>query len=55
MTQVPPIGETRAAVLREYNANDIDLKNSIAYADSTSDLPMLKLLDFPSQLIQRRN
>ena len=48
MTQVPPIGETRAAVLREYaNANDIDLKNSIAYADSTSDLPMLEAVGFP--------
>ena len=48
MTQVPPIGETRAAVLREYaNSNDIDLKNSIAYADSTSDLPMLEAVGFP--------
>ena len=48
MTQVPPIGETRAAVLREYaKANDIDLKNSIAYADSTSDLPMLEAVGFP--------
>ncbi|MEE2682354.1 MAG: HAD-IB family hydrolase [Actinomycetota bacterium] len=48
MTQVPPIGETRAAVLREYaESQSIDLAESIAYADSTSDLPMLEAVGFP--------
>ncbi|MBT96173.1 MAG: HAD-IB family hydrolase [Acidimicrobiaceae bacterium] len=48
MTQVPPIGETRAAVLRDYaQKNNLDLKESIAYADSTSDLPMLEAVGFP--------
>tara|TARA_X000001036_G_scaffold440003_1_gene493629 strand:- start:2284 stop:4599 length:2316 start_codon:yes stop_codon:yes gene_type:complete len=48
MNQVPPIGETRAAVLREYaDRNGIDLSQSVAYADSTSDLPMLETVGFP--------
>jgi HAD superfamily hydrolase (TIGR01490 family) len=48
MSQVPPIGETRAAVLREYAENhEIDLSESVAYADSTSDLPMLEAVGFP--------
>ena len=48
MNQVPPIGETRAAVLRDFaEKHDIDLAESIAYADSTSDLPMLEAVGFP--------
>ncbi|MEC7115972.1 MAG: HAD-IB family hydrolase, partial [Actinomycetota bacterium] len=48
MTHVPPIGETRAAALRSYaDENNLDLKESIAYADSTSDLPMLEAVGFP--------
>ncbi|MEG3586061.1 MAG: HAD-IB family hydrolase [Actinomycetota bacterium] len=48
MNQVPPIGETRAAVLRDYaDKHNIDLAESIAYADSTSDLPMLEAVGFP--------
>ena len=48
MTHVPPIGETRAASLRTYaDENNLDLKESIAYADSTSDLPMLEAVGFP--------
>ena len=48
MQQVPPIGETRAAVLRRFaDENDYDLAETIAYADSTSDLPMLEAVGFP--------
>ncbi len=48
LTRVPPTGETRAAALREYAAaEDLDLAESVAYADSTSDLPMLEAVGFP--------
>jgi len=48
MQQVPPIGETRAAVLRRYaEENNFDLAETVAYADSTSDLPMLESVGFP--------
>lgn len=48
MTDVPPTGETRAQALRDYaEAHGIDLANSVAYADSTSDLPMLDAVGFP--------
>ena len=48
MNQVPPIGETRAAVLRDFaDKHGIDLEESIAYAASTSDLPMLEAVGFP--------
>ena len=48
MQQVPPIGETRAAVLRRYaDENNFDLAETVAYADSTSDLPMLEAVGFP--------
>lgn len=45
---VPPTGESRAQALFDYaEAHDIDLSNSVAYADSTSDLPMLEVVGFP--------
>ncbi|MEM7287059.1 MAG: HAD-IB family hydrolase [Actinomycetota bacterium] len=48
MTAVPPTGETRAAALRKYaEAHDLRLSESVAYADSTSDLPMLEAVGFP--------
>lgn len=48
MADVPPTGETRAQALRDYAAqHGIDLTNSVAYADSTSDLPMLDAVGFP--------
>lgn len=48
MTEVPPTGETRAAALRKYaEAEGIDMKESVAYADSTSDLAMLEAVGFP--------
>ena len=44
----PPTGEARALVLAQYAAdNDLDLGESVAYADSTSDLPLLECVGFP--------
>ena len=41
--KAPPIGENRAAILLECAAEfGIDPSDTIAYADSTSDLPMLE-------------
>ena len=48
MITVPPTGETRAAALRQYaKTEDCDLRECVAYADSTSDLPMLEAVGFP--------
>ena len=48
LRNVPPTGETRAQVLMDYaGANGFDLRESVAYADSTSDLPMLEAVGFP--------
>jgi HAD superfamily hydrolase (TIGR01490 family) len=48
LTDVPPTGEARAQVLADYaTANGLDLAESVAYADSTSDLPMLEAVGFP--------
>ena len=48
LTEVPPTGEARASVLAEYaDVNDFDLAEAVAYADSTSDLPMLEAVGFP--------
>lgn len=48
MVEVPPTGESRASALFDYaEANDIDLAESVAYADSSSDLPMLDVVGFP--------
>jgi len=45
---VPPTGEVRAQALRDYaDANDFDLAESVAYADSSSDLPLLDAVGFP--------
>jgi HAD superfamily hydrolase (TIGR01490 family) len=44
----PPTGEARALVLAAYAAeNGLDLGESVAYADSTSDLPLLECVGFP--------
>jgi HAD superfamily hydrolase (TIGR01490 family) len=44
----PPTGETRAQALFDYAAaHGIDLREAVAYADSTSDLPMLEAVGFP--------
>jgi alcohol-forming fatty acyl-CoA reductase len=48
LTDVPPTGESRAQALFDYaDAHDIDLREAVAYADSTSDLPMLEAVGFP--------
>jgi alcohol-forming fatty acyl-CoA reductase len=48
LARVPPTGETRAQVLADYcSAEGLLLEESIAYADSTSDLPLLECVGFP--------
>ena len=48
MTAVPPTAENRYQALADYAAaHDIDLRESVAYADSSSDLPMLEAVGFP--------
>ncbi len=48
LVSVPPTGEVRAQALRDFaEANDIDLAESVAYADSSSDLPLLDAVGFP--------
>ncbi|MCD9622353.1 HAD-IB family hydrolase [Rhabdothermincola salaria] len=48
LTDVPPTGESRAQVLMDYAAaHGLDLSETVAYADSTSDLPMLEAAGFP--------
>ncbi len=48
LSKVPPTGETRAQVLAEYCvAEGLSIEQSIAYADSTSDLPLLEAVGFP--------
>jgi HAD superfamily hydrolase (TIGR01490 family) len=48
MIDVPPTGETRAQLLSDYCvAEGLKMSESVAYADSTSDLPMLEAVGFP--------
>ena len=48
LAKVPPTGETRAQVLSDYcNAEGFLLEECVAYADSTSDLPLLECVGFP--------
>jgi len=48
LEQLPPTGEARALVLAEYAAAErLDLGESVAYADSASDLPLLECVGFP--------
>ncbi len=48
LLEVPPTGESRAQALFDYAAaHDLDLSEAVAYADSTSDLPMLDVVGFP--------
>jgi fatty acyl-CoA reductase len=48
MSSPPLVGEARAAWLRRYALQDgIDLKQSYAYADSYSDLPLLRAVGNP--------
>jgi HAD superfamily hydrolase (TIGR01490 family) len=44
----PPTGEARALLMADYAAaRGIDLEESVAYADSASDLPMLEVVGHP--------
>lgn len=48
LTDVPPTGEARASALLDYaTEHGFDVAEGIAYADSTSDLPMLEVVGFP--------
>ncbi len=48
LVTTPPTGETRAQILVDYCAAEgLDPEESVAYADSTSDLPMLQAVGFP--------
>jgi fatty acyl-CoA reductase len=48
LLDVPPTGESRAQALMDYaDAHGLDLRETVAYADSTSDLPMLEAVGFP--------
>lgn len=48
LDDVPPTGETRAQALIEYcRAHGFDPAEAVAYADSTSDLPLLEAAGFP--------
>ena len=48
LDELPPIGEARAILLDDYAAaHDLSLDESVAYADSASDLAMLEAVGFP--------
>ena len=48
LTSAPPTGEARYQMLADYAAGrGLDLRQSVAYADGTSDLPMLEAVGFP--------
>src|SRR5580700_1031035 len=48
LTNLPPIGEARALVLADYAEQyGLSLEESVAYADSASDLAMLDAVGFP--------
>jgi HAD superfamily phosphoserine phosphatase-like hydrolase len=48
LSQVPPTGETRAQILADYAQSEgATLDQCVAYADSTSDLPLLEAVGFP--------
>ncbi len=48
LVELPPIGEARALVLAEFaEAEGLELEESMAYADSASDLPMLEAVGYP--------
>jgi fatty acyl-CoA reductase len=48
LDELPPIGEARALLLEDYaRAHGLSLAESVAYADSASDLAMLEAVGFP--------
>jgi HAD superfamily hydrolase (TIGR01490 family) len=48
LIDVPPTGEARAQLMADYaRAEGLELSESVAYADSSSDLPMLEAVGYP--------
>ena len=48
LNDVPPTGEARAQAMADYaDAEGLSLAESVAYADSASDLPMLEAVGLP--------
>ncbi|MGA9275991.1 HAD-IB family phosphatase [Ilumatobacter sp.] len=48
MHSVPPTGEARAQILGDYcEAEGLDINEAVAYADSSSDLPLFEAVGFP--------
>ena len=48
LLEAPPTGEARALLMEQYaHAHGLDLSQCVAYADSTSDLPMLEAAGYP--------
>ncbi|HET6966074.1 MAG TPA: HAD-IB family phosphatase [Acidimicrobiales bacterium] len=48
LLEAPPTGEARALIMADYAlANNLDLEQCVAYADSASDLPMLEAAGHP--------
>jgi HAD superfamily hydrolase (TIGR01490 family) len=48
LLEAPPTGEARALIMADYaERNNLDLEQSVAYADSASDLPMLEAAGHP--------
>jgi len=48
MMTVPPTGEARAQILSDYcDAENLSLEECVAYADSSSDLPLFEAVGFP--------
>lgn len=48
LLESPPTGEARALIMADFaRANHLDLQQSVAYADSASDLPMLEASGHP--------
>ena len=48
LVDAPPTGEARALIMADYATSlNLDLEESVAYADSASDLPMLEASGHP--------
>jgi fatty acyl-CoA reductase len=48
MSEVPPTGEARAQILSDYcDAEGLRLSECVAYADSSSDVPLFEAVGFP--------
>jgi fatty acyl-CoA reductase len=48
LDEAPPTGEARALIMASYaDEHGLDLAECVAYADSTSDLPMLEAAGYP--------